>query len=88
MNERARLKKRIYELDFALHELVLYLDSHPSSAKALELMKEYRKMREETVAEYEKKFGPYIVTTFDVPISEKWQWLNGPWPWENKFWED
>ena len=87
MNEQARLKKQIYELDFAIHELVLFLDTHPASRKAMELMQEYRARRKELVAEYEKKYGNFILTTDDVPVGERWKWLDGPWPWDNDFME-
>lgn len=42
MNEKMKLRRRLYELDFAIYELTLFLDSHPESEKALELMREYR----------------------------------------------
>lgn len=89
MNERARLKRFIYEMDFVIYELVLFLDSHPTNRKAMELMKEYRRKRSELIAEYEKRFGEYIVTIDDVPVTEteSWKWLQGPWPWENDFME-
>lgn len=82
------LKCRIYELDFALHELVLFLDSHPTNRKAMELTTKYRERRKELIGMYEAKYGPYIVTTKDVPATGCWKWLEGPWPWENNFMED
>lgn len=87
MNSKAELKRKIHELDFALHELVLFLDSHPTNKKALELTREYRKKRGECVALYEERFGPYIVTPSDVPANDCWKWLESPWPWENDFME-
>ena len=87
MNKKSELKRKIYELDFAIHELVLFLDSHPTSAKAMKLLKEYRERREEAVNAYEECFGKYIVTACDVPASSCWEWLKGPWPWENNFME-
>lgn len=51
-------------------------------------MARYRKMREELVDDYEKRFGKYIVTLSDVPDdAEHWQWIDGPWPWDNDFME-
>ncbi len=88
MNSKAIMRKMIHELDFALHELNLYLDTHPTSLKAMELLKEYRKKREQAVAAYEQRFGKYISTVCDVPTGNCWQWLKGPWPWENNFLED
>ena len=84
MNEKFNLKKKIHALDFAIHELVLFLDTHPTNKKAMELLKEYRQKRKETIALYEEKFGDYIVTTKDVKANGCWQWIKGPWPWENE----
>lgn len=84
---KAELKKRIYEYDFALHELNLFLNSHPTNKKAMELLAEYRRGRAALVAEYTARFGQYIVCPSDVPVSGCWEWLKGPWPWENNFME-
>lgn len=86
MNKES-LRKRIYELDFAIHELNLYLDTHPTCKKGLALLCEYRKKRKELIALYEERFGDYIVTVDDVPANGCWAWLNSPWPWENNFME-
>lgn len=88
MNRKAELKKNIHELDFALHELNLFLDTHPTNTRAMELLKEYRKKRQEIIAVYEERYGKYISTVSDVPCSSCWKWLEGPWPWENNFMED
>lgn len=85
MNNKETLMKKIHALDFAIHELVLFLDTHPVSKKAMELLKDYRKKRKECIALYEEKYGPYIVTPADVPAdSGCWKWLESPWPWENE----
>ncbi len=87
MKEKAMLKRRLYELDFAIYELILFSDSHPDCRKALELMGEYRKKREETAAEYREKFGELIITAADAPTDCRWKWIDDPWPWENNFTE-
>lgn len=79
------IKRRIYEYDFAIHELVLFLDSHPVNQRAMELLSEYRRRRAECVSELEEQCGNYIVTADDVPASGCWEWLKGPWPWEKSF---
>ena len=84
MNTRNELKKKIHALDFAIHELVLFLDTHPTNRKAMALLKEYRNKRAECIKEYERQFGPYIATTDDVPAEGCWEWLKGKWPWEYK----
>ena len=88
MNRKAMLRKTIYEMDFALHELNLFLDTHPTNMRAMALLKEYRMKRKEAVALYEQQFGEYIATPSDVPESSCYKWLKGPWPWENNFMEE
>ena len=84
---KAELRKKIYEMDFAIHELALYLDTHPKSQKAMQLICEYRKIRKELIAAYEERFGTYILTSDDAPANGCWEWLKSPWPWENDFLE-
>lgn len=84
---KAELKKRIHEMDFAIHELSLYLDTHPTCRKAMELLREYRARRDEPIKAYEENFGKFIVTTDDVPTNGCWSWLSSPWPWDNDFLE-
>ena len=88
MNRKSEMKKNIHELDFALHELNLFLDTHPTNVKAMELLREYRKKRQEAIALYEERYGKYISTVKDVPCGACWKWLEGPWPWENSFMEE
>ncbi len=83
MNDKTRLIKKIHSIDFAIHEMVLYLDTHPVSRKALELIKVYKQKRKECIAQYEDKYGPYIETAQNAPASNCWEWLSSPWPWEN-----
>ena len=51
MRTKSELKKRIHALDFAIHELVLFLDTHPTSQKAMTLLKDYRFKRAELINE-------------------------------------
>ena len=88
MNQKESLRKIIYELDFALHELNLFLDTHPTNMKAMELLKEYRKKRMSAIAIYEERYGKYICSVEDAPAGGCWKWLKGPWPWENNFMEE
>ncbi len=87
MNKRD-MKKKIYEYDFAIHELVLFLDSHPTNRKALELIREYKQRRAKLVEEFEARFGAFVVNPSDAPATDCWEWIKSPWPWDNKFWED
>ena len=84
---KAELKRKIFEIDFALHELNLFLDSHPTNKKAAELLAGYRVQRRELVEIYESQFGKLIICPEDAPAEVCWEWLKGPWPWENNFME-
>jgi len=85
MDDKTALRTKIYELDFALDELNLFLDSHPDNEKAVYLLASYRKMREDCIKQYEEKHGRYIVTVNDVKAEAPFKWIKGPWPWENEF---
>lgn len=84
---KAEFKRKIFAYDFAIHELVLYLDTHPTCKKGMTLLEEYRKKRKQTVMTYEERYGKLIVDTCDVLATECWKWLESPWPWENNFME-
>lgn len=72
--------QQIRETGFALHELVLYLDTHPANRKALSLYKTYKKKYDELYAAFEKNHGP--LTAFGVE-GDRWSWTEHPWPWQN-----
>ncbi len=77
------LKKRIHAYDFAILELGLFLDTHPNNTEALRKRQELQRKRKELVAEYESRFGPYIVKSTQVK-GNRWTWVDNPWPWEYK----
>lgn len=81
MSEREQLRRRISAMDFAIFEIELFLDTHPNDANAMMARSQYRKRRAELVADYEKRFGPYVVTTNDIN-GQRWTWIDNPWPWD------
>ncbi|MBR6034066.1 MAG: spore coat protein CotJB [Clostridia bacterium] len=72
------MMKKIQEYNFSVIELVLYLDTHPTDLKALNLHKEYTKSLKELKDKYQKVYGPL---TIYYPCN-KWRWIEEPWPWE------
>jgi spore coat protein JB len=80
MNEKNALMKRIRQYDFALKELNLYLDTHPSCRRGLALFRRYKDMRETAVDEYIRRFGPIVPE--QSTAEQSWDWVNDPWPWE------
>lgn len=84
MNKKMQMKTAIMQYDFTIKEIELFLDTHPNCHRALHALDEYRKRRAMKVAQYERQFGRYIVTTDDTPTEAPWAWLDAPWPWERE----
>lgn len=76
--------KRIHAYDFAIYEMVLYLDTHPDCTRGLEKLSRLKAERTALVSEYERRYGKYIECHSDVPTERHWNWIDGPWPWENE----
>ena len=81
-NDPARLKRRLQKVDFAITEIVLYLDAYPHAKEALAY---YHKLTEErtVLMELLAKSG-HPITHFDNASSDEWHWAKGPWPWQNE----
>ena len=75
---REEMLMKIRELDFAIVELSLYLDTHPNDQRALCMHKEYCRRLKDLKDKYQKLYGPLSIY---FPCN-KWRWLEEPWPWE------
>ena len=53
-----KLLLKIYEYDFALNDLSLYLDLHPENENTYKLFRKYTEEQRKYVDIYEKKYGP------------------------------
>ncbi|MBQ8408192.1 MAG: spore coat protein CotJB [Clostridia bacterium] len=74
------LLQRLREIDFAIYETALYLDSYPHSAEALAHYHSLLQMHKALTEEYQSKTGP--LTIFGNKSTDSWDWTNTPWPWE------
>lgn len=74
------LLKIIYDTDFALIDLSLYLDTHPTDSEALRVYNDYIEIRRAAINEYLEKVGP--LTIYGVKDENYTSWITGPWPWE------
>lgn len=70
----------VQKLQFAVNELVLYLDTHPEDAEAVELLRQYLKQWKSASETLCRKKGPRFVA--DVAKEGHYDWTQGPWPWE------
>ncbi len=81
-NNKAALLRQIQEAGFTLHELVLFLDTHPTDRQALAMYRTYQKKYAELIAQYEAEHGP--LTAYGVNgQAQNWTWGKDGWPWQN-----
>ena len=67
-------------LDFVIKELQLYLDTHKNDEEAFATLQSYIKLYNEGKEAYVRKYGP--LTVCDLSMSESYDWLKEPWPWD------
>lgn len=80
MLSRCDLMHKIMMFDFALYDLNLYLDTHPSDSDTLRTYNNLKTTYERLVDEYVERFGP--LTAKQVTSDNYWTWISEPWPWE------
>lgn len=78
--DRQKLMKIINQASFAIDDVKLFLDTHPSCDEAIQFYKKAKKIREAAVEEYTEKFGP--ITAYNVDVDDYWTWNDSPLPWE------
>ena len=67
-------------LGFTVHELALYLDTHPEDKDALQLYRKYQQMYNTAKKQYSMHCRPLNHMT--VTDDNTYSWLCDPWPWE------
>ena len=77
---RAQLLRQVQAADFAAHDAALFLNTHPTDAKALAFYQQAKQNAEDLMCQYTTMFGP--LTQADVTSKTHWDWINEPWPWE------
>ena len=80
-NEREKLLLEVQKYSFAMWDLNLYLNTHPTDRNVMKLYDKYREAYKEASARYENKYGS--LTVGETNTSEGyWAWNKSPWPWE------
>ena len=80
LNEREQLMKKLQEAAFAVYDVQLYLDTHPTDQAALRYFDQQRQAKQKAMEEYAAKYGPVRVE--QSSRERKWNWIEDPWPWE------
>lgn len=73
--------RNVYEMGFAVDDIILYLDTHGDEAQALEYYQNAKQAYQAAVSAYESAFGPLMFTEVNA---NTWSWINSPWPWEGE----
>lgn len=79
---REELLLEIMELSFAINDMNLYLDLHPTDTS---ILKEFKKTVEkccEREMEFVKLYGP--LELIDNDSTKNFKWIEDPWPWQNE----
>ncbi len=86
-----KLLRELQELEFALVELNLYLDTHPDDDSALETFNKLSSRYAEARRAYEERSGPLVnfghsdPRCHAAPGRDPWRWVEDPWPWEIEY---
>lgn len=78
--EQAKLLRKLMDVDFVIHETVLYLDGHPNNQKALDFYKKAITEQKEIYNQYTTQYGPIVAENVR---QDTWTWIDFPWPWQN-----
>jgi spore coat protein JB len=79
-NIKTSLLKKIMQLQFAVIETVLYLDTHPFDENVLNLYNQYSSRLRNSIRKYSENYGPLTPTCPDT--DSPWSWIDEPWPWQ------
>jgi len=80
-SEKEKMLLKIMALSFAINDLNLYLDLHSENKEMFNLFKKYVEEKDVLCKEYERIYGPLEITG---DKGTKYDWLDSPWPWDNK----
>lgn len=78
-SDKGSLLLKIYEVDFAINDLSLYLDLHPEDQELYEYFRDCTKKLEKLVNMYESNYGPLELCDSDY---ENYEWVSSKWPFE------
>lgn len=79
---RKELLEQINQSAFMVDDVKLYLDTHPCDEAALKFFHEYSRIRNQSLREYAKYYGPLTIDTTVQSCTDRWNWINEPWPWQ------
>ena len=79
-NKKDELLYKIQMYTFALKDLILYLDVHPTDQNILGEYQKIKNTLNDLIAKYENNYNPLCASKVDS--DDTWTWINNPWPWD------
>lgn len=80
-SEREEALLNLNQIQFAMHELNLYLDVYPNDANIKRQFVAYRNTYNDLLNQYENRYGALNVNSTSLN-SVPFGWVNQTWPWE------
>ena len=69
-------------VSFALDDVRLFLDTHPTDEDALDYYADFQILRNELLENLSDAGFPMLADNVDT--AQGWGWLTPPWPWEQE----
>lgn len=79
-DKKDELLYKLQMYNFALKDINLYLDVHPTDESMVKEFQTVKRKYEETKEKYESTYGPLSACTSDS-IND-FTWIKNPWPWD------
>ena len=76
-----KLLKKLQQIDFAMTDVIIYLDAYPCCKEALAYYHKLKAEREGLVTTLQDKYNMPI-TAYGNVSECNWDWTDAPWPWE------
>ena len=81
--ERQRMLLEVQKYGFAMWDLNLYLNTHPTDRNTMRLFEQYRNSYKKAKRDYESRYGALCFEDTKTD-SGYWEWNRSPWPWEGE----
>lgn len=81
MDRQEHLKK-LQSYQFAMYDMLLYLDTHPDDKKAFSMYQDLAAETKKAMRDFEKMHGPLTIRS--AADFDTFRWLESPWPWDKE----
>lgn len=82
IRNRQQMLKDIGIVSFAVVDLALYLDTHPTDRAAMEYFNHYNRIKTQMEREFSRNYFP--LTMNHAESNREWRWGAAPLPWEGE----